>query len=162
MNLKIKILTTGGTIDKVYFDQKSTFAVGESTVGEILKEANVTFEFESESIMRKDSLDMTDEDRQIILEKIKTESCRHIILTHGTDTMIETAKKLLAVSEKVIVLTGSMSPARFRSSDAFFNFGGAVAAVQILPPGVYIAMNGLIFDPQRARKNREENRFEEI
>ena len=160
--MKIKIYTVGGTIDKVYLDRKSAYEVGEPKIGEILKEANVNLEYEISSILHKDSIDMTDEDRQLIFDKIASDEHRHILLTHGTDTMIQTAKKLRTIPDKVIVLTGAMAPARFKYSDAAFNIGGAVAAVQVLTPGVYIAMNGRIFDPDRIKKNLEQNWFEEL
>ena len=160
--MKIKFFTVGGTIDKVYFDRKSDYQVGDSRLHEILKEVNVGFEYECESILRKDSLDITDEERQIILSRVTKEKCRHIVITHGTDTMVETAKILRSVPDKVIVLTGSMEPARFRSSDAEFNIGCAIAAVQLLPPGAYIVMNGRIFDSGKVRKNVELSRFEDI
>ena len=160
--MKIKIYTVGGTIDKVYFDRKSIYEVGEPKIGEILKEANVNLEYEISSILHKDSIDMTDEDRQLIFDEIASDEHRHILLTHGTDTMIQTAKKLKTIPDKVIVLTGAMAPARFKYSDAAFNIGGAVSAVQVLTPGVYIAMNGRIFDPDRIKKNLEQNWFEEL
>ncbi len=160
--MKIKIFSVGGTIDKIYFDKKSQFDVGESVVDEILAEANVNFEYGCESILSKDSLDMTDDDRRLIFDKINSDLNKHIIITHGTDTMIETAKRLKLISGKVIVLTGSMQPARFKTSDAAFNVGCAITAVQSLSPGVYIAMNGCVFDPEKVRKNRELNRFEVI
>ena len=155
----IKIFTTGGTIDKVYFDAKNDYHVGESEVAEILKEANVNVPYELECLMRKDSLDLTDGDRQLIYDRITHCDNRHILLTHGTDTMVKTAQKLLGVSGKIIVLTGSMFPARFRSSDAIFNVGFAFGACQVLTDGVYIAMNGRIFDPDRVQKNVELNKF---
>ena len=160
--MKIKFFAVGGTIDKVYFDQKSTYNVGEPGVYDILKEANVTFDYECESIMHKDSLDMTKKDRQLVYNRIKADENRYIIVTHGTDTMVETAKVLRKIKDKVIVLTGSMQPARFKASDAEFNIGTAVAAVQVMPDGVYIAMNGRIFEPEKVEKNWEQNRFEEI
>lgn len=157
----IKFFTTGGTIDKVYFDAKSEYDVGPPQVEELLRDANVTFEHEIESILRKDSLEMTDQDRELIRQRVVADPCPRIIVTHGTDTMIQTGKALAGIPNKTIVLTGSMQPARFRVTDAAFNVGCAVAAVQSLPPGVYVAMNGRIFDPQRLQKNRSENRFEE-
>lgn len=160
--MDVKIFTTGGTIDKVYFDAKSTYEVGDPQIVDILREANVTIDWELETLFRKDSLDLTDEDRAVIVEKVRQESCPRILITHGTDTMIETAKALQGIPGKTIVLVGSLSPARFKSSDAEFNIGFALAAVQTLPPGVYIAMNGRIFHPDRVRKNREANRFEPI
>lgn len=158
--MHIQILTTGGTIDKIYFDEKSLFQVGDPHIQEVLEEANVVFSYAVESVMKKDSLDMTDEDRQIILQRVQADRCQRILITHGTDTMVETAQTLLAVKEKTIVLTGSMQPAKLRISDAFFNIGYAIAAVQLLPSGVYVAMNGKVFDPRITSKNREENRFE--
>ena len=160
--MKIKIYTVGGTIDKVYFDRKSTYEVGEPKIGEILKEANVNLEYEISSILHKDSLDMTDEDRQLIFDEIAADDHRHVLLTHGTDTIIQTAKKLETIPDKVIVLTGAMTPARFKHSDAAFNIGCAVAAAQVLTPGVYIAMNGRIFDPDDIKKNLEKDWFEEL
>jgi L-asparaginase len=158
--MKIKIYTVGGTIDKVYFDRKSKFEVGGPKVGEILQEANVNFEYEISSVLHKDSLSMTDQDRQMIFDTIASDQHSYIVVTHGTDTMIQTAQKLKTIPGKVIVLTGAMEPARFKSSDASFNIGCAVAAVQTLTPGVYIAMNGRIFDSDRVRKNPEKNWFE--
>ncbi len=158
--MKLKFITTGGTIDKVYFDAKSEYEVGSPQIVEILKEANATFEFEVESVLRKDSLDMTEEDRQLIRRKVEADPCQRIVVTHGTDTMIQTAKALRDIPDKTIVLTGSMQPARFKSTDAAFNVGVAIGAVQALPPGVYIAMNGQVFDPEKARKNSTQSRFE--
>jgi L-asparaginase len=159
---KIKFFTTGGTIDKVYFDAKSEFQVGEPQVIEVVQEANVAFEFEVESILRKDSLELTQEDRRLIRERIASDPCTWVVVTHGTDTMVETARALMGIPGKTIVLTGSMQPARFRATDAVFNIGAAIAAVQCLSPGVYIAMNGRILDPMNARKNLERHRFEEV
>jgi L-asparaginase len=159
--MKIVFLTTGGTIDKVYFDAKSEFEVGPPQVLEILQDANAGFEYEVESILRKDSLDMTDEDRRLIRERVKAEVCQRIVVTHGTDTMVQTARALVGIEGKTIVLTGSMQPARFRVSDAVFNIGCAIGAVQSLPAGVYIVMNGQTFNPARTRKNLEKNCFEE-
>jgi L-asparaginase len=159
--MRIKILTTGGTIDKVYFDATSEYEVGDSRVPEILRESNVTFDFVTVNLMRKDSLELTDEDRQTIRREIERSEETRIVVTHGTDTMVRTAQALQGIPGRVIVLTGSLHPARFRTSDAVFNVAAAVTAVQILPEGVYLAMNGRIFPPDRVRKNRERNRFEE-
>ena len=160
--MKIKFYAVGGTIDKVYFDRTSEYQVGESMLVDILTEANVTLDYEYDSLIHKDSLDMTDADRQTLFERIESDRNQRIVVTHGTDTMIETAKKLQGIENKTVVLTGAMQPAKFKSSDAEFNVGFAVAAVQTLPPGVYIAMNGRIFDPDKVRKNGELNRFEEM
>jgi L-asparaginase len=160
--MKIKFFTTGGTIDKVYFDKKSEYQVGGPITRDIIHEMNVAFEYEFKSILKKDSLDLTDADRQFIFDTISSDEHQNIIVTHGTDTMIQTAQKLQMIPDKVIVLTGAIEPAGFKSSDAVFNIGTAVAAVQTLPHGTYIAMNGCIFTPDRVRKNLKTNRFEEI
>ena len=160
--MKIKFLTTGGTIDKIYFDAKSEFEVGPPQVLELLRDANVTFEYEIESILQKDSLDMTDDDRQLIRRRVEADPCPLLVITHGTDTMLQTAQTLGGIAAKTIVLTGSMQPARFRVTDAVFNIGCAIGAVQSLDPGVYVAMNGQIFDPWKARKNLQRNCFENL
>ncbi len=159
--MHIKFFTTGGTIDKIYFDAKSEYDVGPPQVEELLNDANVAFNYEIESILQKDSLELTEKDRGLIRQRIAGDPSPRIVVTHGTDTMILTAKALSGIPRKTIVLTGSLQPARFRVTDAAFNVGCAVAAVQALPPGVYVAMNGRIFDPTRIRKNRSANRFEE-
>ena len=158
---RLRIFTTGGTIDKIYFDAKSQYEVGEPQIGEILREMGVGFPFEITSLMRKDSLDMTDGDREAIRQAVAADPAERVLITHGTDTMTETAKALQGIAGKTVVLTGSLNPARFRGSDAIFNIGGAVAAVQALPPGVYIFMSGRVFDALKVRKNRDKNRFEE-
>ena len=157
---KIKIYATGGSIDKAYSTQESRFVVGEPQVAGILEEANVTIEWKVHSILKKDSLEISDSDRRAIVEQVRRDPDCHIILTHGTDTMIDTARALAAVPGKVIVLTGAMQPAAFRRTDAPFNVGGAIIAVQTLPEGVYIVMNGRVFDPTRANKNLPLDRFE--
>jgi L-asparaginase len=159
--MNIKFYAVGGTIDKVYFDRISDYQVGESMLVDILREAKVTFDYECDSLIHKDSLDMTDADRQMLFESIESDENQRIVVTHGTDTMIETARKLQGIENKTVVLTGAMQPAKFKSSDAEFNVGFAVAAVQTLPSGVYIAMNGRIFDPDKVRKHRELNEFED-
>jgi L-asparaginase len=111
--------------------------------------------------MRKDSLDMTDEDRRLIRAAVVRDPAEQVLITHGTDSMTATAAALQDIAGKVIVLTGALNPARFRGSDAIFNIGGAVAAVQSQPPGVYIFMNGRVFDGLKVRKNRDKNRFED-
>lgn len=159
--MKIAIVTTGGTIDKIYFDAKSHYEVGESEAPRILAESQVDVEREVVNVLHKDSLDITDEDRAMIRRVVEARPEKHILITHGTDTMVETASVLAGMPGKVIVLTGSLTPARFRETDAPFNLGMAVAALQTLRDGVWIAMNGRIFAADRVRKNRERNRFEE-
>ena len=158
----IQIFSCGGTIDKIYFDAKSEYEVGEPQIDAIFREANVGFSFNVESLMRKDSLEMTDQDRELIRKRIEESDADHILVTHGTDTMPETARSLMSIEGKVIVLTGSMTPARFRGSDAEFNIGCAVGALQSQTPGVYIAMNGCVFPGNAVRKNRDAQRFEPI
>lgn len=157
---ELLIVTTGGTIDKVYFDDKSDFQVGDPQIGRILEELGVAFRFRVIGIMRKDSLHMGEEDRALIRAAIAAQPQRHVLITHGTDTMVDTARALGDLADRTIVLTGALNPARFRGSDAEFNIGTAVGAVQSLPPGVYIAMNGRVWDPSRVRKNVAANRFE--
>lgn len=160
--MKIHVLTTGGTIDKVYFDARSEYEVGEPQVLDIFRAARVGFDFTVESVLRKDSLELTDADRGLIRARVEASPVERVLVTHGTDTMVETALALAGIPGKVIVLTGSMQPARFQGSDATFNIGVAVGALLGLGPGVYVAMNGRVFDPARARKNRERNCFEEV
>ncbi len=158
--MDIKILCTGGTFDKVYYDALSDYQIGEPQVEWILKQAGVNFSYEIESILKKDSLDITDEDRAHIVASVKKQTCQRIVITHGTDTMVETAQAVKVFSEKTIVLVGAMQPARFKDSDAVYNIGFATAAVSILPAGVYIAMNGQLFDADEVQKNRDAGRFE--
>lgn len=157
---QLLIVTTGGTIDKVYFDDKSDYQVGEPQIGRILEELGVAFRFSVIPIIRKDSLHINTEDRELIRATIAAQDSRYVLVTHGTDSMVETAKVLASIKDKTIVLTGALNPARFRGSDAEFNIGTAVGAVQSLPAGVYIAMNGRVWDPTRVRKNVTANRFE--
>ena len=162
MITRLLIITTGGTIDKIYFDDKSDYQVGEPQIKQILHAMNVGFAFEVNAVLRKDSLHLDDADRLVIRDAILQSNIRHVLITHGTDTMVETARVLRGLPDRVVVLTGALNPARFRDSDAVFNIGCAVGAVQCLPPGVYIAMNGKVWNPEAVRKNREANRFEEI
>ena len=154
------VVTTGGTIYKVYFDDKSDYQVGAPHIGRILEELGVAFRFNVIPILRKDSLHIDAADRELVRATIAAQDTRHVLVTHGTDSMVETATVLSTIPGKVIVLTGALNPAGFRGSDAEFNIGTAVGAVQSLPPGVYIAMNGRIWDPAKVRKNVDANRFE--
>ncbi len=160
--MPIEIFTTGGTIDKIYFDAKSSFEIGAPQIGELLRDANLTIDYRITPLLRKDSLDLDNVDRELIKSAVVTSAASWIVITHGTDTMIETAQWLRGLTNKTIVLTGSMQPARFRFTDAIYNISSAITAVQLLPAGVWIAMNGKLFDPEKARKNFELNRFEEI
>ena len=162
MLLHLTIVTTGGTIDKIYFDDKSTFQIGAPQIGDILTSLGVAFTFDVIPLLRKDSLHIADSDRELIRRTIEAQPHRQVLVTHGTDTMVETAQVLQSIVGKVIVLTGALNPARFQGSDAVFNIGCAVGALQTLPDGVYIAMNGRVWDPSRVRKNRDANRFEAV
>ena len=158
--MKIVFLTTGGTIDKVYFDELSRFEVGETVLGKILRDGGVSFEFEVIPLLRKDSLELDDADRAAIRAAVAARAEERIVVTHGTDTMVDTARVLAGIRGKTIVMTGALSPARFQASDAVFNIGMAVAAAQTCSPGVWIAMSGQVFRHDRVRKNRDRNRFE--
>lgn len=160
--MSICIFTTGGTFDKVYFDAKSDYQIGEPMVGEILQEAGVLEPCRVESILKKDSLELTNEDRALICQSVAKAPEQRILIIHGTDTMPQTAEALRVISGKTIVLTGAMSPARFRRSDATFNTGFAMGALQALPNGVYIAMNGRVFEAGKVRKNLQLGCFEAV
>lgn len=158
--MKLHIITTGGTIDKVYFDAKSDYQVGSPVIGELLERMGVGFEYTVESAMRKDSLDMTDTDRKLIRHRAEKCDEECVLITHGSDSMVATAMALQGIPDKRIVLTGALQPAIFAQTDAIFNIGCALGAVQSKPPGVYIAMNGEIFDADKVVKNVKANRFE--
>ena len=158
--MELKIFSTGGTFDKVYYDALSDYQIGDPQVSWILEQANVSFEYSIESILKKDSLEITDQDRAAITAKVQQETCSRIIITHGTDTMAETALALKKIPNKTIVLVGAMQPARFRDSDAIFNVGFAVAAATLSAPGVYVAMNGKLFAADQVQKNRAAGQFE--
>lgn len=158
--MKLAIFTMGGTIDKVYFDDLSAYEVGEPQAGEILREAGADLDFELIEIVREDSLRLTDDDRARLRAAVAAHPAGRVIVTHGTDTMVETARALEGLPGKTVVLVGALSPARFKGSDAPFNLGCAVAAAQCQPPGVYVAMSGRVFPAEKVRKNREAGRFE--
>jgi L-asparaginase len=156
----ILVLTTGGTIDKAYFDALSEYQIVESGIPALLKEARVALTYRTLEVCRKDSLELTDADRAEIARHAAQAPETRIVVTHGTDTMTETAKVLsAAVPDKTIVLTGALSPARFAETDAPFNLGMAFAAAQVAAPGVYIAMSGEVFDGLKVIKDRAAGRF---
>ena len=157
--MKIALFTTGGTIDKIYFDALSEFTIGEPQAEQLLLQAGVDVEFTQTALLRKDSLELTDQDRLLIVQSVSEAPEEHIIVTHGTDTMVETGHALKEITNKTIVLVGAMQPAAMRESDAAFNLGFAVAAVQLASAGVYIAMNGQLFDVEQVRKDRDTMRF---
>ena len=158
--MNIAILTTGGTFDKIYFDANSEYSIGEPCISSILDEGNVTSEFRIKSILKKDSLDINQKERELIKKSVIECEEERIIIIHGTDTMVETAKFLEEIKDKTIVLTGSMQPARFKKTDAIFNSGFAFAAALSLENGIYIAMSGRIFNSSNVRKNIDLGRFE--
>lgn len=158
----VKIFATGGTFDKVYFDAKSEFTIGEPQAESILQTANINAAYSVEAIIGKDSLEVTDEDRQMLCERIAMAEEMQVIVIHGTDTMTTTAQMLKGydLAGKTVVFTGAMQPARMAISDAPFNLGFALAVAQCQSSGVYLAMNGQIFDPDSVVKNREQSRFD--
>ncbi|MFA6536551.1 MAG: asparaginase domain-containing protein [Candidatus Paceibacterota bacterium] len=161
--MKITFIQIGGTIDKSYPRTMKGYAfeIGEAAVGRVLDKINPNFQYEIIPLLKKDSLDITEADREKILETCRNISDSKIILTHGTDTMTETASKLSGIKDKVIVITGAMRPEKFSDSDAMFNIGVAVAAVQTLPPGIYIAMNGRVYNWDRVKRDRADGKFVE-
>ena len=159
---KIHFFCAGGTIDKIYFDAKSDYQIGEPAVIKMLDEMPVHFDFQVTSLLKKDSLEMDDADREVIRKAVLECDQEYIVITHGTDTMPETARALNGIEDKVVVLTGALAPAIFRDTDALFNVGCALTAVQASEPGVYIAMNGILFDGMNVRKDVENERFEKI
>ena len=155
----LQIFTTGGTIDKVYFDALSEFQVGTSPLDAILREANVGIDYQLTSLMKKDSLELTDADRAAIRAAVSASDADRILITHGTDTMAQTGQALIGIEGKTIVLTGAMQPARLRSTDAIFNVGFAISAALLQTPGVYIAMSGQVFPADQVRKDRAAGQF---
>lgn len=160
LQVPVAVFTTGGTLDKVYFDALSRYQVGTPMVESILEEAGVTVAYSVTPLMQKDSLELDDEDRFSIRNAVEQARECHVLVTHGTDTMVETACALSGIAGKTIVLTGALKPARFRDTDAGFNVAAAFLAAQVLPAGTWIVMNGRVFDPAHTRKNRDANRFE--
>jgi len=161
----IRIFVTGGTFDKEYNELNGTLAFEDTHVPEMLRLGRCRVDVAVRTLMMIDSLQMTDGDRSLIVEQCRQAPESRIVITHGTDTMVETARALASAfplaGPKTIVLTGAMVPYAFGSSDGLFNLGSAVSFVQTLPGGVYIAMNGRYFDWHRVRKNRDTGTFEE-
>ncbi len=159
--MTIHVFTTGGTIDKIYFDAKSEFHTGDPQVPRLFEEGNCTQAYELTEVFRKDSLEVSDSDRDQLAKAIHESPHTHIIVTHGTDTMTTTAAVVAEQNQdKTIVFLGAMQPARMRLTDAPFNLGFATAAVQLLPKGVYVAMNGHVFPYNQVKKNLEKGVFE--
>jgi L-asparaginase len=154
------VLTTGGTIDKVYFDAKSHYQVGKPAVIAILNAMNLKANMSFQEICKKDSLEINDDDRAQLRQAILASSASHVLITHGTDTLVETAMALGHFGDKVIVLTGAMQPAAFRETDAIFNIGTAMGVLSCATVGIYIAMSGQVFKADSVFKNYETRRFE--
>lgn len=159
----IKIFITGGTFDKEYNELNGSLYFKETHLYEMLELGRCRLDLSIDTLMMKDSLDFADIDRKIIAEACSLAEEKRILITHGTDTMTITASYLSKYcTDKTIVLTGAMVPYKFGSSDGLFNLGSALAFVQILPPGVYIAMNGKIFEANKVIKNTDKAEFERI
>jgi L-asparaginase len=159
----IRLLITGGTFDKEYDELHGRLFFKDTHVPEMLKLGRCHLDVAVRTIMMVDSLEMSDADRQAILANCQQAAESRIVITHGTDTMVETARVLAAAGDqKTIVLTGAMVPYAFGSSDGLFNLGSALSFVQVLPPGVYLAMNGRCFPWDRVRKNTALGVFEEV
>jgi len=160
-NAAIKILVTGGTVDKCYHEVTGELVFKHSHLPEMLQQSRCEVELNIETILLKDSLDINSADRDIILQACQQSSASRIIITHGTDTMTQTAKYLAAhIKDKTIVLLGAMVPYAFKQSDSLFNLGCSMAAVQCLSAGVYITMNGKVFNWDQVTKNRQAGIFE--
>lgn len=160
--MTLHIITTGGTIDKIYFDALSEFQIGEPVVADILQQMHVGFEYSVQPLMRLDSLDMTDDHRGQIRRAVMDAEADKILITHGTDGMVETAKWLTHIDNKCIFLTGALQPAAFSCTDAVFNIGCAIAGLQSKPAGVYIAMSGQVFAADQVVKNHAKSCFEPL
>lgn len=159
---EIRILATGGTFDKEYNELDGSLFFKDTHLYEILRKGRCTLEISVRTLMMVDSLEMTKSDREVILHSCLRAEPDRIIITHGTDTMIETAKLLKQkVKDKTVVLTGALIPYAFGTSDGFFNLGNAIGFVQSLQPGVYICMNGKVFDPDQVKKNYSTGFFEQ-
>ena len=160
MNDEVAWLACGGTIDKIYHDKQDDYRIGAPASDAILQRARVATAT-AQPLVAKDSLEMTDKDRQTVVAAILASPARRLVITHGTDTLTDTAQAIAeAVRDKTVVLVGAFLPAVFRDSDADFNIGFALAAAKTLPPGIYVAMNGNLFPAGAVRKNRQAGRFE--
>jgi L-asparaginase len=161
--MPIRILVTGGTFDKEYDELTGRLYFQETHVPEMLRRGRCRVEVTIETVMMIDSLDLDDRGRATIVARCRDAAERCVVITHGTDTMVDTARAVAAANlAKTVVLTGAMVPYAFGSSDGLFNLGSALSFVQVLPPGVYIAMNGQHFTWERVRKNRETGVFESV
>lgn len=159
----IRLLVTGGTFDKQYDELTGTLAFRETNVAQVLARGRCRLPLTVEVLMLKDSLDLTDADRAAIVEAVRRCEERHLVITHGTDTIVESAQAIAAAGlDKTVVLTGAMIPFAFGSSDGLFNLGSALSFAQVLPAGAYVAMNGTCFPWNNVRKNRALGVFESL
>ena len=159
----IRIFVTGGTFDKEYNELTGALAFKDTHVPEMLRLGRCRVDVSVRTLMMIDSLEMTDASRALIVEQCRQAAESRVLITHGTDTMVETAAAIAReVRDKTVVLTGAMIPYAFGSSDGLFNLGSALSFAQVLPPGVYIAMNGQHFSWDHVRKNRTTGAFESI
>jgi L-asparaginase len=159
--MKIAFIQTGGTIDKDY--PKTTrgyaFEISEPSVKRILEKLNPSFEYDIVSVLKKDSLDITEEDREKIYSACKKSHSDKIIITHGTDTMLETAERLSDIKDKTIIITGSMRPERFANSDAPINVGMAIGAINVLENGIYVSMHGRVYRWDKCKRDMKTGQF---
>ncbi|MBK9381315.1 MAG: asparaginase [Chitinophagaceae bacterium] len=161
--MAIRIFITGGTFDKEYNELDGELYFKDTHMSDLLEMGRSKVHVEIRTLMMVDSLEMTEEDRELIVHQCNNCDEHQIVITHGTDTMAETAKVLAKkINDKTIILTGAMIPIKFGSSDGLFNLGSALAFAQTLPPGVYVAMNGRYFTADNVRKNKQTGVFEEI
>jgi L-asparaginase len=160
--MSLAVVTTGGTFDKVYFDAKSRYEVGEPMVPRLLEDARVSVDWRVVEFSRKDSLELTETDRAALRRCIAELPERRVVVIHGTDTMTETAMALAGLAQRTVVLTGALQPARMRDSDAAFNLGAATALALTLPEGVYVSMQGRVFAAGTVRKNPATGQFEPL
>lgn len=164
----LQLFITGGTIDKQYQETTGNLVFSETHLPQLLQEANSTLNIKMQLLMQKDSLEMTDQDRELINQACSDSKCQRIVITHGTDTMVETALMLLAhfkdenLARKTIVLTGAMRPFMLQHSDASFNIGAALLAAQLAPAGVYICMNGQLFNAGEVKKDKQAGLFKTL
>jgi len=161
--LVIRVFVTGGTFDKEYDEIRGRLSFGDTHLPEMLERGRCGLTLELRTLMMVDSLEMTEADREMIAENCLRVAETRIVITHGTDTLVETARVLAdKVTDRTVVLTGAMIPYAFGSSDGLFNLGSALSFAQVLPPGIYVAMNGRWFPWNRVKKNRRTGRFEEL
>jgi L-asparaginase len=160
--MSIKLFSTGGTIAKRYDELSGELLFDKEHIQKMLSQGRCTAKIEAVPLMIKDSLEMNEHDRDIIFKACKETTKEKIIITHGTDTMVESAKILSTIKDKTIVFTGAMIPYAFKNSDALFNISAAITAVQILPAGIYICMNGKVFSWENVTKNKKKGIFEKL